>query len=451
MRQTGLKDKVPPHNEDAERATLGALLLDPDSISAVIRFVQADDFYENCNSVIFRGIVSLYAKGKKADLITLTDELKLASDLESAGGPSYIANLTSLVPSSANVEYYAKMVQENAIRRRLLRIAAEIQAEAHDESIEARFVVEEAQKKIFDALRNQQNVMYKSVMEILPRTIEMIEKLCQSKNEYTGVPSGFKALDAMTSGFQNSEFVVIGARPSVGKTAIALTMAQHIAIERKMPVGFFTLEMSDMALMQRLISSETRIPSEKLRTGLLKSSELDRIVDAAGRIYEAPLYIVDMPNMKLLDLRSLARRLKADKDVKIIFVDYLTLVTSENSELPRHEQIAEISRSLKALARELEIPIVTLSQLKRETEGKKPTLADIRESGSVEQDADLVIFLHRDRESDRKIDDKAAEKYPPIPTELIIAKQRNGPVGTVDVMFLPAFTRFENLDKSFDR
>ncbi len=448
MRSQELKDRVPPHNEDAERATLGALLLDPDSISSVIRYVQHDDFYEPPNGVVFRAVVSLYAKGKKADLITLADELKLSGELEAAGGPGYIANLTSLVPSSANVEYYARIVQEQAIRRRLLRIAAEIHVQAHDESMEARAVVEEAQKKIFDALRNQQSVMYKSVMEILPRTIEAIERLCQSKNEYTGIPSGFRELDSMTSGFQNSEFSVIGARPSVGKTAIALTMAQHIAIERNIPVGFFTLEMSDMALMQRIISSETRIPSEKLRTGLLKASELDRIVDAAGKIYEAPLYIVDMPNMKLLDLRSLARRLKSDKDVKIIFIDYLTLVTSENTELPRHEQIAEISRSLKALARELEIPIVALSQLKRETEGKKPTLADIRESGSVEQDADLVIFLHRERESDRRADDKSGEKYPPIPTELIIAKQRNGPVGTVDVMFVPAFTRFENLDKS---
>jgi replicative DNA helicase len=450
-RPQDLKDRVPPHNQDAERATLGALLLDPDAISAVIRYVQPDDFYENANGVIFRAIISLYAKGKKADLITLTDELKLAMDLDAAGGPGYIANLTSLVPSSANVEYYAKIVQEQAVRRRLLKIAAEIHVQAHDESMEARLVVEEAQKKIFDALRNQQNVMYKSVQEILPRTIEAIEKLCQSKNEYTGIPSGFRALDAMTSGFQNSEFIVIGARPSVGKTAMALTMAQHISIDRGIPVGFFTLEMSDMALMQRLISSETRIPSEKLRTGLLKSSELDRIVDAAGKIYEAPLYIVDMPNMKLLDLRSLARRLKADKGVKIIFIDYLTLVTSENTDLPRHEQIAEISRSLKALARELEIPVVALSQLKRETEGKKPTLADIRESGSVEQDADLVMFLHRERESDRRMDEKSTEKYPPIPTELIIAKQRNGPIGTVDVMFIPAYTRFENLDKSQDR
>jgi replicative DNA helicase len=450
MRPQELKDKIPPNNQDAERATLGALLLDPDAISSVIRFVQPDDFYDNANRLIHQAIIALYTKGKKADLITLTDQLRLSGDLEKAGGPAYIANLTSLVPSSANVEYYARIVQECAVRRRLLHISAEITVDAHDESMEARQVVEEAQKKIFDAMRNQQAVMYKSVMEILPRTIEAIERLTHSKTEYTGVPSGFRSLDSMTAGFQNSEFIVIGARPSVGKTAIALTMAKNIAIDQNIPVGFFTLEMSDMALMQRLISLETSIRSQDLRTGLLKASQLDKIVDAAGKIYEAPLYIVDMPGMKLLDLRSLARRLKADKDVKIIFIDYLTLISSENPDIPRHEQIAEISRSLKALARELEIPIVALSQVKRDAEGKRPNLADIRESGSVEQDADLVMFLHRDRDTERKAEEKA-ESNPPIITELIIAKQRNGPVGTVEIMFIPAYTRFENLDKSHDR
>jgi replicative DNA helicase len=442
MRPQELKDKIPPNNQDAERATLGALLLDPDAISAVIRFVQPDDFYDNANRLIHQAIIALYTKGKKADLITLTDQLRLAGDLDAAGGPAYIANLTSLVPSSANVEYYAKIVQECAVRRRLLHISAEINVDAHNESMEARQVVEEAQKKIFDAMRNQQAVMYKSVMEILPRTIEAIERLTHSKTEYTGVPSGFRALDSMTAGFQNSEFIVIGARPSVGKTAIALTMAKNIAIDNNIPVGFFTLEMSDMALMQRLISLETSIRSQ--------ASQLDKIVDAAGKIYEAPLYIADMPGMKLLDLRSLARRLKSDKDVKIIFIDYLTLISSENPDIPRHEQIAEISRSLKALARELEIPIVALSQVKRDAEGKRPNLADIRESGSIEQDADLVMFLHRDRDTERKTDEKS-ESSPPIITELIIAKQRNGPVGTVEIMFLPAYTRFENLDKSHDR
>jgi replicative DNA helicase len=448
MRPETLKDSIPPNNQEAERAALGALLLDSDSIASVIRLIQAEDFYDNSNSAIYEAIVNLYSKGKKADLITVTDELRLSGKLEVSGGPAYIANLTSLVPSSANVEYYAKIVQECAVRRRLLRIAGQLQAEAHDDSVEARSVVEEAQKKIFDVIKNQQDVMYKSVREILPRTIEAIEKLYNSRGEYTGVPSGIKDLDNVTSGFQKSELIIIGARPSMGKTAMALTMAQHIAIHENIPTGFFTLEMADMALMQRIISSETRIPSEKLRSGLLKASELDTIIDAAGRIYEAPLYIVDMPNMKLLDLTALARRLKADKQIQIIFIDYLTLITSENVQLPRHEQVADISRSLKALARELEIPIVVLSQLRREAEGQSPSLSDIRESGSVEQDADLIMFIHRERENDRSPSDNQGEKYPPIEAELIIAKQRNGPVGTVKVLFFPAYTRFEALDKN---
>jgi replicative DNA helicase len=247
----------------------------------------------------------------------------------------------------------------------------------------------------------------------------------------------------MTSGFQPAELIIIGARPSVGKTALALTMAANMSISntvRKIPTAFFTLEMSDMALAQRLISSEANIDSNKIRSRLLKASDFHQLMEAAGRIYDAPLYIVDMPNMKLLDLRAQARRLRAQQKVEIIFIDYLTLISSDNYLLARHEQIAEISRSLKSLARELDIPIVALSQVRRDAEGKRPNLSDIRESGSIEQDADVVMFLHRDRESDKKPSDREnAEK---ANTELIIAKQRNGPVGTIEIQFLPQFTKF---------
>jgi len=438
-----LKDKIPPHNSEAEQAVLGALLLDPDAVPQVLRFLRPDDFYVLANKKVFKAIISLYEKGQKADLITLTDELKLVNELDLAGGAGYVAGLTSLVPTSANVEYYAEIVQENSTRRNLLKIASEILASAHDDTQESRLVIEDAQKRIFDVTQSNQTFSYKSVKEILPKTIEAIERLYHTKDAYTGIPSGFADLDNMTSGFQNSELIVVGARPSVGKTAFALTMAQHASVELKIPVGFFTLEMSDMALMQRLIASEARIPSEKLRTGLLKPADFDQLMDAAGRIYDSPLYIVDMPYMKLLDLRTQARRLKSEQNVRILYIDYITLISSENLEIPRHEQVAEISRSLKALARELEIPIVVLSQLKRETEGKRPTLSDIRESGSIEQDADLVMFLHRERETERKPEDRPTA----VETELIIAKQRNGPVGTVEIVFLPAYTRFESLEK----
>jgi replicative DNA helicase len=438
-----LKDKIPPHNVEAEQACLGAVLIDPEAVPNVLRFLRPEDFYVNANREVFAGIVSLYEKGQKADLITLADEMRLLGTLDRAGGPGYIAGLTSVTPSSANVEYYAKIVQETSIRRSLLRLSADIVARAHDDSTESALVLDEAQARIFEICNNRQAVSYKSVKELLPDTIKTIERLFKNKDAYTGVPSGLPDLDMMTSGFQNSELVIIGARPSVGKTALAMSMASHIAIKEHISCAFFSLEMADMAIMQRLVSSEARIASTKIRSGLIKPSDFNALMEAAGRIYEAPLYIIDMPNIKLLDLRTMARRLKAEKDVKIIFVDYLTLITHENTNIQRWEQISDISRSLKALARELQIPIVALSQLKREAEGKQPTLADLRESGSIEQDADLILFLHRDRESNKSKDEQSSV----LETELIVAKQRNGPVGKVEVAFLPAYTRFESIEK----
>jgi replicative DNA helicase len=255
----------------------------------------------------------------------------------------------------------------------------------------------------------------------------------------------------MTFGFQPSELIIIGARPSMGKTALALTMAANISIHnkgRRIPVAFFTLEMSDMALMQRLISAEANIESGKIRSGLLKPSDFHSLMEAAGRIYDAPLYIVDMPNMKLLDLRAQARRLRVQQKVEIIFIDYLTLISSDNYQIPRHEQIAEVSRSLKSLARELNIPIVALSQVRRDAEGKQPNLSDIRESGSIEQDADVVMFLHRQRDSDKKPAEREKDETTGK-TQLIIAKQRNGPVGIVEIMFIPGTTKFESMTKIY--
>lgn len=439
MNSAPLKDKVPPHNLEAEQATLGALLLDAEAIGVVIRFLRADSFYSLQNQKIFQSILSLFNKGKRSDLITIIEELRQSDLLDAAGGPAYIASLTDTVPTSANVEYYAKIVLENSVRRSLLNISHKIIAQAHDQSTESRSVLENAQKQIFELTDANQSATFKTPKEIIPKAIEAIEKLYHTRDAFTGVPSGLIELDQMTSGFQKSELIIIGARPSVGKTALALTMAAHTSIKEKIPTAFFSLEMSDMQLMQRLISSESKIPSEKIRTGLLKLSDFQSIQDAAGLIYDAPLYIVDMPNMKLLDLRAMARRLRSQFDIQILFIDYLTLISSENTFIPRHEQIAEISRSLKSLARELNIPVVALSQVRRDAEGKKPMLADLRESGSIEQDADVVMFLHRDRVS------TSAEGYDrnqPIETELIVAKQRNGPIGDVDILFLPRFTKF---------
>ena len=448
MTQMVLKDRVPPHNEDAERATLGAMLMDEDAVITAIQYLRPGDFYSNANSRIYAAILSLFNQGRKADIITIVEELRQNGELDGANGAAYIASLTSVVPTAANVDYYAQIVQSCSIRRALIKVSSEVTAKSFEESLDSRQILEETQQRIFELTDERQTLSYKSVKDIIPRTIDIISSRYYSKLDYTGIPSGFMDLDRFTSGFQPSELIIIGARPSIGKTALALSMAANISIHKKIPAAFFTLEMSDMALTQRLISGEANIESNALRTGFLKSSELQKLMDAAGLIYDAPLFIVDMPNMKLLDLRAQARRLRVQQKVEIIFIDYLTLISSENSQLQRHEQVAEISRSLKSLARELNIPIVALSQVRREVEGKRdnsgPGLADLRESGSIEQDADLVMFLHREREQ-KKNDEQASTET--ILTDLIVAKQRNGPVGTVKIVFHPRFAKFTSLSR----
>ncbi len=435
------KGRVPPHNDEAEQATLGAILLDGDVLSTVFRFLRADDFYQVSHQKIFSSIVDLFNRGETIDLLTLTEALASAGNLEACGGAAYVSFLTDQVPTSANVEYYARIVKDRSVRRRLLRISRELSSQALEETTDTRVLIEEAEQHIFEITDNQQSESYREVGEIISETIEAIERLYQTKDSYTGIPSGFSELDNMTSGFQNSEFIVLGARPSVGKTALALTMAANMSIRKKIPVGFFTLEMTSMALVQRLVSSESRINSGKIRTGMLKPSDFHSLTEAAGRIYEAPLYIDETPRIKLLDLRARARRMKLKEDVKVIFIDYIGLIEPEYKQnVPRHEQVAEISRSLKALARELGIPIISLSQVGRQSEGKAPTLADLRESGSIEQDADVVLFLHRERNESRENNDRNVSN---VETDLIVAKQRNGPVGTVKLAFLPQYTKFE--------
>ncbi len=444
QRRQDLKGKVPPHNLDAEVATLGALLLDPEALATVIRLLRPEDFYKTSHQRIYQAILILFDRNEACDLITLTEQLKDSGLLEACGGAAYVSRLTSAVPTSANVIYYARIVQECSMRRSLARIASEMMAEAYEEGQEVRLVIEEAERKIFEITDKQHTGTFQAARDIVPKTIEAIEKLYHIKDSYIGIPSGFHDLDTLTSGFQNSEFIVLGARPSVGKTALALTMASNMAVRNHIPVGFFTLEMSAMALMQRLLSSEARIDSNSLRSGFLKPSDFHKLTEAASKIYEAPLYIEDTPSLKLLDLRALARRMKSQFNVAIIFIDYLTLITAENRELPRHEQIADISRSLKALARELDIPVVALSQVRRESEGKEPTLADLRESGSIEQDADVVLFIHRERLAGSPDRDFPAD----VKTKLIIAKQRNGPVGDLEIAFIPKYTKFETLAKA---
>ena len=436
-----LKDKVPPHNIEAEQAVLGALLLDWGAMSQIMTILRPDRFYSLQNQIIFEALVNLSLKNVRGDVLTLKDELTKSGKLEQAGGTSYIASLTDMVPSSSNIEYYAKVVLDNSTRRELIRISSEMKTSAFDTSKESRKLLDEAEQKMFAlAERNETSTVY-AMTDVIPKTIEIIDARSKAKKEFTGVPSGFGELDRMTSGFQKSELIIIGARPAIGKTAFALSMMQNIAVAKNIPCGFFSLEMPYASIGQRLLSQEARISSNKLKNGYLTISEFQKLQDAAGRCYNAPLYIVDTPNMKLLDLRAMARRMKVNQKVEIIFIDYIGLIGTENPNAAVYEQVSEISKSLKALARELEIPIVALCQVSREAEGNEPNLAQLRGSGSIEQDADVVMFLHRDR----KIMD---QKDPVQEAKLVVAKQRNGMTGDVPLMFLAGYTKFENAAKT---
>lgn len=435
-----LKDTVPPHNSEAELATLGAMLLNWGAVSSIATLLRAEHFYSQQNQVIYRAMMRLFSKGETCDTLALVEELSKSGQLEEAGGAAYIASLTDVVPTAANIEYYARIVFERSARRSLINVSHEIKASAFDETRDAKLILEEAEKKIFDLADNGQTTVIHSMGEIVPLTVDLIEKNYKSKSTFTGIPSGFSRLDTMTNGFQKAELIIIGARPSMGKTALALNMMEHIAVSKKIPCGFFSLEMSYAQIGQRLLSQNARISGTKLRTGLLKLDDFQKLNDAAGRCYDAPLYIVDTPNMQLIDLRAMARRMRTNQKVEIIFIDYIGLISTENSSAPVYEQVSEISKSLKSLARELNIPIVALCQLAREAEGSEPTLAQLRGSGSIEQDADVVMFINRKR----KHDDGEDATDPVQEARLIVAKQRNGPVGDVELLFLGSITRFEN-------
>ncbi|AEF82484.1 replicative DNA helicase [Leadbettera azotonutricia] len=441
MASQGIADRIPPQNEDAEKAALGAMLIDDTAIAVVRQFLEPEDFYSTFNKRIYEAIISLYSAGHKADLLTIKGELEKTGKLDEAGGIDYIAGLTHVVPSSANADYYALKVQECSLRRGLIQTAGIAGSKAYDETNDPRLLLEETQQRLFALSDTRRLFTYKKVGKIINATFTYLEGVFNTKAEYTGIPSGFDALDALTSGFQKAELIVIGARPGMGKTAIALTMASNISMgKKKTPAAFFSLEMSDQSLMLRIISAEAKIDSQKLRTGKFDSSDIPNIWAATDRIHQAPLYIVDMPHMTILDIQAMARMLRTQEKVEIIFIDYIGLIGSDNPKLARYELISEVSRSLKGLARELDIPIVALSQLRREAEKEKPNLSDIRESGSIEQDADMVMFINRDRELEKTAEEQAQAEGQVV--QLILAKNRNGPVGTINLTFLKPFTKF---------
>jgi len=446
-----MRDKTPPHDDELEQLALGSLLADNEAVSSAIQHhLRPDDFYSRANNRIYDAIMALDTRGLRPDIQTVVQELKQMGKLDEAGGASYVSSLTTVIPSSANIDYYAQMVKNYSLKRSLLGVASKIGVNAYDESKEANELLEEVQQYIFELSDDRQVFTSRKIGDVLKDAIDRIEDVMKSKNPITGIPSGFAALDEMTSGFQKEEFIIIGARPSVGKTALALNMASNIAFHQKKPSAFFSLEMSEIALVNRLISSEAMVQAQKLRSGFLSTSDFNKIVNTMSVIYEAPFYIVDIPNMNLLNLRSQARKLRAQQQVEIIFVDYLGLIGHEVKGLPRFEQISEISRSLKSLARELKIPIVVLCQLNRDAQFETPTLANLRDSGSIEQDADLVLFLNRPQPKKNKNDKEEGKEAGPvenIPTDLIVAKQRNGPTGVVKLELVAKYAKFAPLSK----
>ena len=448
-----LAGSTPPHDDELERATLGSLLQDSEAVDAVIQqHLEAGDFYSRANQRIFEAIRSLDDKGRSVDILTVVQELKQKDKLDEAGGAAYVSSLTTVLPSSANIKYYAEAVRNYSLRRALLRVASEMASKSYDESNDAHELLELMQQRIFDLSDDRMAFTFHKIGEVLGPTIDYIDEIIRTKKPVTGIPTGFKYLDELCSGFQTSDFIVIGARPSVGKTALALNMAANIAFKEKIPVAFFSLEQPDRALTLRLIASEAMVDGNYLRSGYLGVPDYKKILKAAEIMYEAPLYIVDIPNMRLLDLRSQARKLRAQQGVEVIFVDYLGLISHENSSMQRFEQISEISRSLKSLARELKIPVVVLCQLNREAQWEVPNLANLRDSGSIEQDADLVLFLHRASSKKNKKTEDSNDNTPTdvIPTDLIIAKQRNGPTGIINLALHSKYARFYPMIKEHE-
>lgn len=431
---TTLADKVPPHNVEAEQAVLGALLLNWSAMAEVVSILKADRFYSIQNQIIYEAMLRLYSKSIAGDTISLINELTSEGKLEQSGGAAYIASLTETVPSAANIEYYAQVVIDRAARRDLIKISSELRASSFDLSKSSDSLLDSAEQRIFALAERNETTEIHSAKTIMIREIELIDARTKSRNSFTGIPTGFGKLDTYTSGFQNSELIIIGARPSIGKTAIALSMMQYIACEKKIPCGFFSLEMPYESIGMRLLSQESNVHMQKVRSGMLRVSDIQKLQDAASRWFNAPFYVVDTPNMRLLELRAMARRMVTNHEVKIIFIDYIGLITTEDSSRPVYDQVSEISKALKALARELAIPIVALCQVARSAEGEEPNLAQLRGSGSIEQDADVVMFLHRDRLKEEGIEAQDAK--------LILAKQRNGATGEIPILFLPPYSKF---------
>lgn len=437
-----MEQRIPPQNVEAEQAVLGAMLLSHDAVIVAMEKLQSQDFYRDVHRIIFEAMEHLHRENKEIDVITLPDELKRMKKLDDVGGLEYVLNLPNLVGSAANIKYYANIVAEKALARNLISTCTELTTEAYDGQKETEALLDDAERRILQLSDTKNRGDFASVGAVVEVTLDKITKLYENKAGLTGLPTGFRDLDRMTSGLQPSDLILVAARPSMGKTAFTLNIAQNVGVRQHKTVAFFSLEMSQEQLVQRLLCQIAHIDSQKLRTGQLNSDEeWTRLTDACDKLYESPIYIDDTPGISVAEMRSKARRLKSEHGLDLIIVDYLQLMQGRNAE-SRQQEISEISRSLKALARELKVPLIALSQLSRSVESrqdKRPMLSDLRESGALEQDADIVSFLYREDYYDKETENQHI-------TEVILAKHRNGPVGSVKLYFKNEFTLFLNLD-----
>ncbi len=439
--------RLPPHNEDAERSVLGSMMLDRQAVSVAQQYLDEASFYRPAHRNIFRAMLDLDDRSEPIDHISVVDELKRQGNLESSGGAYYVTELTEQIPSTANVEYYSRLVMEAATLRSLIQLSGEMATEAYETREHVDELLDRAEARIFDLSAKRFKMQgFLLIKAVLDTTFEQVDAYHKNPGSIRGVGSGFEKLDELTTGFQNSDLIIVAARPSMGKTALALSAARNAAIQFGHPVGIFSLEMANYQLAMRMLCSEAHVDAHLVRNGKLPSNLWSRLSAAAGKLADAPIYLDDSASLNITELRAKARRLKADKDVEMIIVDYLQLLQGSRHSESRQQEISQISRSLKILAKELDIPIMALSQLSRavETRGgdRRPILSDLRESGSIEQDADVVMFIYRPEKYG--ITDDEGNSQDGI-AEIIVSKQRNGPTGVARLSFIDKFAAFENL------
>lgn len=434
-------EKMPPQNLDAEMAVLGSMLIEEHAIAEAIEFLDSRCFYNDANRKIFECILKLYGEGKAVDIVTLIEELKKSEELDKLGGVTYVTGLTTVVPTAANIKHYALIVKEKSILRNLISTATNIISDSYSSQGEVDYILDKAERMIFEISSKKVDSNFALIKEVIKDSIETIDNLYQKKAHITGLATGFADFDSITAGLHNSDLIVFAGRPSMGKSAFIACIAEHIGVVEKTPLVIFSLEMSKEQLVQRMLCSHARVNAHNVRTGFLSQTDWPRLTNAAGKLSEAPIFIDDTAGLSVLELRAKARRLKSQYNIQLIIVDYLQLMQGLPGAENRQQEISEISRSLKALARELNVPLIAVSQLSRAVETRqdhRPQLSDLRESGAIEQDADVVGLLLREEYYNPTEENRGI-------AEIIIAKQRNGPVGSVKLTFIRDYTRFENL------